>query len=153
LIREEHALEPFKVRFDSMEWQHALPGARFKSFHEGEKQLRLLELTSEFVEPEWCEKGHVGIVLKGELEIDFSGHVVRYPEGSGILIPSGVTSAHKARAISSTALCVFGRRSLASVGRTNQRALRRMMNRYMRRNALRLLTPYKTQCPILWPTG
>lgn len=97
-------MEPFKVRFDSIEWQYVLPGAHFKAFREDSKQLRLLELTSEFVEPEWCEKGHVGIVLKGELEIDFHGRVVRYPEGSGIFIPSGASSAHKARAISSTVL-------------------------------------------------
>jgi quercetin dioxygenase-like cupin family protein len=97
-------LEPFKVRFDSIEWQHALPGARFKAFRNRSKQLRLIEITSEFVEPEWCEKGHAGIVLKGELEIDFNGRVVRYPEGSGIFIPSGASSAHKARAISSTVL-------------------------------------------------
>ena len=97
-------MESFKVRFDAIEWQRALPGARFKAFREGSRQLRLLEITFEFVEPEWCEKGHVGIVLKGEIEIDFNGRVVRYPEGSGIFIPSGATSSHKARAISSAAL-------------------------------------------------
>ena len=97
-------MEPFKVQFDSIEWQPALPGARFKVFRDGAKQLRLLELTSVFVEPEWCEKGHAGIVLKGELEIDFNGRVIRYPEGSGIFIPSGAASAHKARAISSMVL-------------------------------------------------
>lgn len=97
-------MEPFKVRFDLIEWQHALPGARFKAFREGSKQLRLLELTSEFEESEWCEKGHVGIVLKGQLEIDFRGRVVRYPEGSGLFIPSGASSAHKASAKFSTVL-------------------------------------------------
>jgi quercetin dioxygenase-like cupin family protein len=97
-------LELFKVQFDSMEWQHALPGSRFKAFRDGTKQLRLIEFTSEFVEPEWCEKGHVGIILEGELEIDFMGQLVRYPEGSGIFILSGTSSAHKARAISSTVI-------------------------------------------------
>ncbi|MCX7193376.1 MAG: phosrestin [Proteobacteria bacterium] len=97
-------LESFKVQFDLIEWQCALPGARFKAFRDGSKQLRLLEFTSEFVEPEWCEKGHVGIVLKGELEIDFQGSRIRYPEGSGIFIPSGTSSSHKARAISPSVL-------------------------------------------------
>lgn len=95
---------PFKVEFDAIEWQAALPGAFFKAFREGSKQLRLLRLTSDFVEPEWCVKGHVGFVLEGELEIDFQGHAVRYPQGSGICIPSGTASAHKARAISAAVL-------------------------------------------------
>lgn len=97
-------MDSFKVQFDLIEWQWALPGARFKAFRDGSKQLRLLEFTSEFVEPEWCPKGHVGIVLKGELEIDFQGNVVIYQEGSGIFIPSGTSSAHKAKAISSSVL-------------------------------------------------
>lgn len=97
-------MESFKVQFDRIEWQDALPGARFKAYREGARQLRLLELTPEFIEPQWCENGHVGIVLEGELEIDFQGRVVNYPEGSGIFIPAGVSSVHKARAVSSTVL-------------------------------------------------
>lgn len=63
------------------------------------KQLRLVEFTSEFVEPHWCEKGHIGYVVSGILEIDFRGQVIRYPEGSGILIPAGSASGHKARSV------------------------------------------------------
>jgi quercetin dioxygenase-like cupin family protein len=44
-------------------------------------------------------KGHVGLVLSGELDIDFSGHVVRFPEGSAFLIPAGAPHAHKARVV------------------------------------------------------
>jgi hypothetical protein len=90
-------MEQYRVLFDEMEWQNGIHGARFKAFRSGSKQLRLLEFTSEFIEPEWCEKGHVGFVIQGELEIDFNGHIVRYPEGSGIFIPTGSYSAHKAR--------------------------------------------------------
>lgn len=93
-------MENFKVPFDNLPWQAALPGARFKVFRDGAKQLRLLELTAEFVEPEWCDKGHIGIVLSGELEIYFHGRIVKYPEGSGIVIPAGATNAHKACALS-----------------------------------------------------
>ncbi len=89
----------FKVDFDSIEWHSPLPGARSKSHHEGSKQIRLVEFTSEFREPDWCEKGHVGLVLAGELEVDFRDRVVSYPEGSGIFIPAGPSSAHKARSV------------------------------------------------------
>lgn len=97
-------MEPCKVVFDSLAWQEAMPGARFKVFGDGQKQLRLLELTSEFVEPDWCEKGHTGFVLRGELEIDFDGKIVRYGEGTGIFIPQGTPTRHKARSITPTAL-------------------------------------------------
>ncbi len=90
-------MEQYRVLFDELEWQNGIRGARFKVHCDGGKQIRLLELTPEFTEPDWCEKGHVGIVLKGGLEIDFRGNVVSYAEGAVIFIPSGTASAHKAR--------------------------------------------------------
>jgi mannose-6-phosphate isomerase-like protein (cupin superfamily) len=92
-------VEQYRILFDQLQWQDALPGARFKVHRSGNKQLRLLEFTSEFIEPDWCEKGHIGFVLKGELEIDFQGRLVRYPEGSALFIPFGAASGHKARSI------------------------------------------------------
>ena len=61
--------------------------------------MRLVEFTCEFVEAHWCEKGHVGFVLRGEVEIDFDGQIVRYAEGSGIFIPKGASTKHKARSL------------------------------------------------------
>jgi quercetin dioxygenase-like cupin family protein len=95
----ENKVEQYRILFESLEWQNGIHGARFKVFRSGTKQLRLLEFTSAFVEPDWCEKGHVGFVVQGELEIDFHGQLLRYPEGSGIFIPAGSSSAHKARSI------------------------------------------------------
>lgn len=89
----------FKINFDALDWQSPLPGARAKVYREGTRQLRLVEFTSEFVEPQWCERGHVGLVLAGVLEVDFRGRVISYPEGSGIFIPQGPGSAHKARSL------------------------------------------------------
>lgn len=97
-------MEANRILFDEIEWQSPQPGARCKVFREGTRQVRLLELTSEFVEAEWCEKEHAGFVVEGELEIDFSGRVVRFPQGSALLIPSGATHAHKARAVTSRVL-------------------------------------------------
>lgn len=88
-----------KVLFDSIEWQEAMAGARFKVFSDGKKQMRLLEFTSDFVEPQWCEKGHIGFVLNGELEINFDGKIVHYIQGSGIFIPTGALTKHKARSV------------------------------------------------------
>ncbi|MGA9667194.1 MAG: hypothetical protein WBQ69_12220 [Gallionella sp.] len=90
--------------FDSLEWQSSIHGARFKAFRSGDRQLRLVEFTDQFVEPEWCEKGHIGYVIQGELEIDFHGNLVRYPEDFGIFIPAGSASGHKARSVTPTVL-------------------------------------------------
>ena len=97
-------MEQHRVLFDALDWQDGIRGARFKVFRSDTKQLRLLEFTSEFVEPDWCEKAHIGFVIQGELEIDFRGSVVRYPQGSGIFIPAGSASGHKARSITPVAL-------------------------------------------------
>jgi quercetin dioxygenase-like cupin family protein len=92
-------MPPFRIDFDLLDWHSPLPGARSKVYRDGPKQVRLVEFTSEFLEPHWCEKGHVGLVLLGVLEIDFRGQVISYPEGSGIFIPPGPSSAHKARSV------------------------------------------------------
>ncbi len=92
-------MQHFKINFDVLEWQSPLPGARFKVHRSGGKQIRLVEFTSEFVEPRWCEKGHVGLVLEGSLEVDFRGGLVTYQKDEGIFIQSGPESAHKARSL------------------------------------------------------
>jgi hypothetical protein len=95
-------MEASRIPFESMEWQNAAPGLRFKVYRSGNKQMRLLEHSQEFVEPDWCVKAHSGLVLKGELEIDFHGRIVRFPEGSGLFIPAG--EKHKGRPITSSVL-------------------------------------------------
>ena len=92
-------MQAFKVDFEALEWQSPLPGARFKSHAAGGRQIRLVEFTSEFVEAHWCEKGHIGMVLDGVLEVDFHGRVVVYREGEGIFIPAGAGAGHKARSL------------------------------------------------------
>ena len=87
------------IVFDQIEWQSPQPGMRCKVFRDGSRQIRLVEFSHQFVEAQWCDKAHVGMVLSGELDIDFSGQVVRFPEGSALLIPPGASHAHKARAV------------------------------------------------------
>jgi hypothetical protein len=95
-------MEASRIPFESMQWQNAAPGLRFKVYRSGNKQIRLLEHSQEFVEPDWCVKAHSGLVLKGELEIDFHGRNVRFPEGSGLFITAG--EKHKGRPITSSVL-------------------------------------------------
>ncbi len=92
-------MQHFKVDFDFLQWQSPFPGARFKVHRSGGKQIRLLEFTPEFVEPHWCERGHIGTVLEGSLEVDFRGDLVTYHKGEGIFIQPGPENAHKARSL------------------------------------------------------
>jgi len=95
-------MEACRVLFESLEWQKVAPGLRFKVYRSGNRQMRLLEHSQEYVEPDWCVKAHSGLVLKGELEVDFQGRIVRFPEGSGLLITVG--EKHKGRPITSSVL-------------------------------------------------
>lgn len=92
----------FRINFDEIEWESTLEGARFKTFSRAGKQIRLVEFTRDFVEPEWCVKGHTGYVIEGRLEIDFKGEKKIFSTGDGIFIPEGADNAHKARSLTST---------------------------------------------------
>ena len=70
-------MDSCKVDLNTMEWQSPLPGAKFKAFEKDNRKLRLVEFTKDFIEPDWCVKGHIGYVLDGEMEINFDGEPVR----------------------------------------------------------------------------
>ena len=87
------------VDFVSLDWRQVAPGAREKGLTRGGVKLRLLELTPEFEEVAWCLKGHAGVVLEGEMELDMPGGAVRFGDAQGfILIPGGVDR-HRAKAL------------------------------------------------------
>ena len=96
-------MSQYKVDFSSIEWQAPLGGVRFKAFVQGNRRARLVEYTSDFVEPDWCTKGHIGYVIEGRFEIDFDGQVVQYAPGDGIFIPPGEEHKHKARIFTDSA--------------------------------------------------
>ena len=97
----------YKVDFDSIPWETAVAGFRFKAYKGGDCQLRMVEITREFVETEWCKKCHYGIVLEGETVIDFDGTLVSYKPGDGVYIPAGEGHKHKAKALTNVARLVF----------------------------------------------
>jgi len=75
---------------------YILDGKRFKIFINGNQQVRLVEFSEGFVEPDWCKKGHTGYVLDGAFAIDYNGNLERYKKGDVIFIPKGEQSKHKA---------------------------------------------------------
>ncbi len=89
----------YKIDFESMEWEVPADGVRFKAYEQGDRKLRLVEFGREFVESDWCTKGHIGFILEGQIEIDFNGNVIVFGQGDGVFILAGEKHRHKARVI------------------------------------------------------
>jgi len=90
-------MEQYKIDFASMEWEVSDRGAKFKVYKQGRRKLRLVEFSKEFVEPDWCTKGHIGYILEGQMEIDFNGKKEVFGPGDGLFIPAGEEHKHKGR--------------------------------------------------------
>ena len=95
-------MEKCKVDFDSISWESPMVGVRFKAYDQNGTRLRLVEFSKEFVEPDWCRKGHIGYVLDGEMELDFNGEVVHFGPGDGIFIPDGEDHKHMGKVLTET---------------------------------------------------
>ena len=92
-------MSEYKIDFESMKWETPANGIRFKAFEQNGRKLRLVEFFKEFIEPEWCIKGHIGYILEGQLEIDFNGNKEIFEPGDGVFIPSGEEHKHKAKVL------------------------------------------------------
>ena len=96
-----------RIAFDDLPWETHASGLRFKVHKTGARQLRLLEFTPELHHPHWCESGHVGYVVEGELEIEFAGESMTFRAGDGVSIPPGHPDRHRPRAISERVRLIF----------------------------------------------
>jgi hypothetical protein len=92
-----------RIDLEGEAWRQTLPGARQKSGERAGKRVRLVEFGLEFVEPDWCLKGHVGYVLAGGLELAFEDRTERFGPGDAFVIRPGGPDKHKARAVGATA--------------------------------------------------
>ena len=93
-------MEQCKVDFTSISWENSSVGVRFKTHKENGKQLRLVEFTQEFIESDWCTKGHIGFIIEGKLEVNFNGNIVIFNPGDGLFITAGETNKHISRVLS-----------------------------------------------------
>ncbi len=100
-------MKQYKIDFGSMSWETPADGVRFKSYEQGGRKLRLVEFTKEFVEPDWCTKGHIGYVLEGQMEVDFDGKKIVFIPGDGIFIPAGGEHKHKAKVLTDVAKVIL----------------------------------------------
>ena len=89
----------YRIDFETMEWELPAEGVRFKAFEQDGRKLRLVEFAKEFVEADWCCKGHIGYILEGRIEINFDGDVITFGPGDGLFIPAGEEHKHKGRVL------------------------------------------------------
>ena len=85
-----------KIEFSKTSWETISSGAKQKLICLDNKKIRLLQLNDNFVEKDWCTKGHIGYVLDGVFTIDFDGTKTLFMKGDGLFIKDGIKSKHKA---------------------------------------------------------
>jgi len=88
-------MHTYRIDFDAIPWQSPMPGVRFKAHQQDGRQLRLVEFAKGLTEPDWCRHGHIGLILEGKTELEFSGKSVTLGPGDGIFIPPGEEHRHK----------------------------------------------------------
>ncbi len=95
-----------KIDFDNIDWESPVAGVKCKTYKHNDKQIRLVEYAKE-MPPHWCEKGHYGLILEGEMEIEYPNEKVIYKSGDGVFIPDGVEHKHRGRVITERVRAIF----------------------------------------------
>ncbi len=96
----------YKVKFDNIEWESPIAGVRYKKYIYNNKQVRLVEYSKE-MPPHWCEKGHYGMILEGEMEIEYQYEKIIYRKGDGVFIPDGAEHKHRGRVLTEFVKVIF----------------------------------------------
>ncbi len=96
----------YKADFDKLKWELPIEGVRHKYIDQNNLRIRLVEYSNE-MPPHWCEKGHYGYLIEGQMEIEYENSKIIYKPGDGIFIPGGPDHKHRARVISKKVLVFF----------------------------------------------
>ena len=94
-----------RIHFEAMDWESPMPHVRQKVYEEGGRRLRLVEFARDFVEPDWCIRGHVGYVLSGQMEIRFPDGTTSFNPGDGVFIAPGTK--HLATVLTDAVTLIF----------------------------------------------
>jgi quercetin dioxygenase-like cupin family protein len=96
----------YKSEFDKIPWQVPMAGVRHKYFDQNGIRLRLVEYSND-MPAHWCEKGHLGYLIEGTMEIEFENYKETYLAGDGIFLPDGSEHKHKGKVTSDKAIVFF----------------------------------------------
>ena len=97
--------EAKNVPFGEMEWIDDAPGIRAREVEVEGARWATVEYGEEVGREEWCEEGHRGYVVAGEIEYEFDDgrEPLRASEGEAFLLPSAPLGggAHRGRNLAS----------------------------------------------------
>jgi hypothetical protein len=103
--------EPRKVPFDELPWTDDAPGIRAREVNVGNARWAIVEYGEGVGREEWCEEGHRGYVLKGEIEYEFDdgSAPLRAKEGEAFLLPPAPLGggAHRGGNLAPGPTCLF----------------------------------------------
>lgn len=85
-----------RIDFGKLTWRKKAQGAPERRYTRNGKAIRLVRYTDEFNDMDWCEKGHIGMVLSGRIVIEFNNEKVEYKAGDALFINAGERDKHKA---------------------------------------------------------
>ena len=98
--------EPRYVPFGGLEWTDDAPGIRAREAEVGGKRWATVEYGED-----WCEEGHRGYVVSGEIEYEFDDgrEPLRASQGEAFLLPPAVlgSGAHRGRNTAQTSTRLF----------------------------------------------
>jgi quercetin dioxygenase-like cupin family protein len=97
---------PYKIDFAKIDWESSIAGMRHKYIDQGGQRIRLVEYSKE-MPPHWCEKGHYGYLIEGQMEIEYENANIIYNPGDGIFIPDGPDHKHRGKALTEKVLIFF----------------------------------------------
>ena len=93
--------EPRNLAFGEMEWTDDAPGIRAREADVGGKRWATVEYGEGVRRDDWCEEGHRGYVLSGEIEYEFDDgrEPLRAAQGEAFLLPPADlgSGAHRGR--------------------------------------------------------
>jgi hypothetical protein len=80
---------PQRLPFDELPWAEDAPGIRAREADLGGARWATVEYGEGVGREEWCEEGHRGYVLTGEIEYEFDhgSAPLRAKEGEAFLLP------------------------------------------------------------------
>jgi len=98
---ERNMDEPRNVSFGELRWTDDAPGIRAREAEVGGKRWATVEYGEGAHREDWCEEGHRGYVVSGEIEYEFDDgrESLRATEGGAFLLPPAVlgSGAHRGR--------------------------------------------------------
>src|SRR5918997_4402735 len=96
---------PQRLPFDELPWAEDAPGIRAKEADVGGARWATVEYGEGVGREEWCEEGHRGFVLDGEIEYEFDDgrEPLRASEGEAFFLPPASLGggAHRGRNLAS----------------------------------------------------